>query len=436
MQLVPSFAALLQPFAARMTAPTFGNLVTIVTGWLFAERRTVTGLIEAADAMERKHFSVYHRFFASARWSLDELGFVLLEQLFPWLPDGPILLALDDTLARKRGRKMYGAGMHHDPLLSSRGQAVMNYGHCWVVLGVLVRFPFCRRRVFCLPILFALYLNKKSAAKHRRVYRSKPQLAVELLSRLHRRFPHLRFHGVGDSAYGGESVLGHLPPHVDWTSRLVLNARLHAAPPERLAGQRGRPPLRGAALPTPDQMLAGRVRRVTLELYGRRDRVRLAEVEARVYKVPQRPLRVVAVDPLCGGRPRQAFYSTCADASAEQVLTWYAMRWSIEVAFHDAKGHLGFEEPQNWSRQAVRRTAPLGLLLYGLVLLWFAREGAALVDLRRRPWYPHKPHASFADMLATLRRVSLTHGLSTRPRASGVAEIPPPIRSRPLATAA
>ncbi|MBI2298516.1 MAG: transposase [Armatimonadetes bacterium] len=389
-----------------MTAPTFGNFVTLLSGWVFAERRNVTGLIEAAGAVDRKHFSVYHRFFATARWSLEELGFAVLALVLPWLGEGSVLLALDDTLARKHGLKVYGAGMHHDPLLSSRRQAIMNYGHCWVTLGVLVRFPFCCRRVFCLPILFALYLNRKSAAKHRRVYRTKPELAVELAQRLARRFPHHRFHRVADSAYGGESVLGQLPPGFDLTSRLVLDARLHEAPPLRQAGTRGRPPRRGKLLPNPQQMLAGRARRVTLELYGRRDRVRLTDVEARVYKVPDRPLRVVAVDPLRGGRPRQAFYSTCAGASAQQVLTWYALRWAIEVTFHDTKGCLGLEEPQNWTPLAVRRTAPLAFLLYSLVLLWYAAEGHRLAAVCRRPWYPHKPHASFADMLATLRRVS------------------------------
>ncbi len=87
------------------------------------------------------------------------------------------MLALDDTLARKRGRKVFGAGMHHDPLLSSRKTAVVNYGHSWVVLGVLVRLPSCAQRWFCLPILFRLVLNKKGAAKHRLRYRSRPAMS-------------------------------------------------------------------------------------------------------------------------------------------------------------------------------------------------------------------------------------------------------------------
>ncbi len=88
-------------------------------------------------------------------------------------------------------------------------------------------------------------------------------------------------------------------------------------------------------------MLAGRSQRLTLNHYGRRDRVRVAETTACVYAAPSRLLRIVTVEPLTGGRPRQAFYSTCHAASALDVLTWYAWRWSIEVAFHDSKVPLG-----------------------------------------------------------------------------------------------
>ena len=74
MALVPSFLALLQPLAGVMTAPSFASFVTLLTGWVFARRRTVTRLIVAAGAVGSKHHSSFHRFFAAARWSLDELG--------------------------------------------------------------------------------------------------------------------------------------------------------------------------------------------------------------------------------------------------------------------------------------------------------------------------------------------------------------------------
>lgn len=406
MDLVTSFIAQLQPLSVVMTAPSFDNLLTVLTGWTFASRRTVTGMLVAAGAVGSKHHSAFHRLFASARWSLDRLGLMVFLLIEPHL-EGTVLLAVDDTLARKRGLKIFGVGMHHDPLLSTRKKAVLNWGHSWIVLGVIVRFPLWPQRAFCLPVLFRLYLNQQKAQQHRLAYRTRPELAVEMLHLLCKTRKHRRFHLIGDSAYGGQSVLNQLPQNCDLTSRLLLTARLYEAAPQRKSGTNGRPRKRGSRLPSPEQMLAGRAVQRTLSIYGRHDKVRLVDRVAYVYSAPQRALRIVAVEPLSGGRTRQAFYSTRFEATAFEVLTWYALRWSIEVAFHDSKSSLGFEEPQGWTRRAAERTAPMAMLLYSLIVLWFVREGHLHYKAVNHPWYRTKVHASFADMLATLRRQSV-----------------------------
>jgi hypothetical protein len=362
--LVPSFVDLLQPLSAVMTAPSFQSFLTLITGWVFARRCTVTGLIMAAGAAEgHKHHSAYHRLFSAARWSLDELGLAVFGLILPLVP-GVVLLAMDDTLARKRGLKVFGVGMHHDPLLSTRKTTVTNWGHCWVVLGVVLELPFCGERWFCLPVLFRLYVPKKTAEKKKLPYKTKPQLAVEMLKLLPRK--------------------------------------------------------RGQRLPTPKAMLSGRCRRLTLDIYGRKDKSRIAECTARVYAAPERPLKVVAVEPLSGGRKPQAFYSTCWQDTAEIVLRRYACRWSIEVTNHDAKGQLGFEQPQGWTKRAAQRTAPVAMLLYSLVVLWFSDEGHRHYEPPTRPWYIAKRDASFADMLATLRCQSVrTEVLSMHLHGSG-----------------
>lgn len=405
MELVPGFVQLLQPLALTMTAPTFQSLRTLLTGWVFANRRTVTRMILAAGDAADKHYSSYHRVFSTARWSLDAMGLAVFALIRPFLGE-VVMLGVDDTLARKRGLKMFGCGMHHDPLLSSRSKTITNWGHSWVVLGVIVELPFRQGHYFCLPVLFRLYLNKAKAEKHRRVYRKRTELAVELLNMLCKRRENERFHAVADSAYGGKTVLCELPENCELTSRLVKDARLYEAP-ERTGGKRGRPRKRGQRLPTPQEMLAERCRRVELNIYGRTEKARVAACEARVHAAPDRPLRVVAVEALAGGRGQEAFYSTCQEATAEQVIAWYANRWSIEVAFHDSKQLLGFEEPQGWSRKAVERTAPLAMLLYSLIVLWFAQEGHRVYQPLDCPWYTSKVEPSFADMLATLRRRSI-----------------------------
>jgi len=406
MSLVTSFVVFLQPLAVVMTSPSFNNALTLLAGWVFAPRRTVTGMIAAAGAVGLKHHSTFHRLFANARWSLDRAGLVIFDMMSPCLGD-TVLLAGDDTLARKRGLKIFGVGMHHDPLLSSRGKAITNWGHSWVVLGVIVRFPLWPERAFCLPILFRLYLNKKSAAKHHRAYRTRPELLVEMLTLLCQARKSKRFHLIADSAYGGQSVLNHLPVNCDLTSRLVMDARLYEPPPAREPGQNGRPRTRGLQLPTPEAMLRERAARVDLNIYGRQDRVRMCDAIGSVYAAPNRLLRIVAVAPLVGGRPKQAFYSTCHESPAVDVLTWYAWRWAIEVTFHDSKQSLGFEEPQGWSRRAVQRTAPVAMLLYSLIVLWFVQEGHRSYRPLTRPWYTTKAEPSFPDMLGTVRRLSL-----------------------------
>lgn len=416
MTLVSSFLELVQQLACVMTAPSFHTLVTILTGWVFARRRTVTGVIVAANAVGAKHHSSFHRLFAKAEWCLDDLGLTVFGLIEPWLARAhPVMLALDDTLARKRGLRVYGAGMHQDPMISTRKVPRLSWSHSWVVLSVIVRLPFCADQYFALPILFRLYINKQTVVKKGGWYRTRPELAVDMLYTLCRACENRQFHVVADSTYGGQSVLGDLPENCDLTSRLNLDARLHEAPPPRKPGTNGRPRKRGVQLPSPRQMLTGRANRRTLDIYGRRDKVRMIDCVARAHAVPDRPLRIVAVEPLTGGRGWQAFYSTRHDASGEQVLVWYAMRWSIEMAFQSSKTHLGFEEPQGWTRRAVERTAPTAMLLHTLIVLWFARHGHRHYRQPDRPWYRTKRHASFADMLATLRRQSLREQVLSTP---------------------
>ena len=406
MDLVPGFLAVVQGLSTTMTAPSFANLKTVLTGWVFAKRHTVTQMILAVGGAAKKHFSSYHRLFSVARCSLNAVGLAVFDLIESFL-ENVVVLAIDDTLARKRGLKMFGTGMHHDPLLSSRGKAITNWGHSWVVLGVIVEPPFRRGHYYCLPILFRLYLNKKSAATHRRAYRTRPELAIEMLKMLCNHRKNRRFHAVADSAYGGQSVLCFLPTNCDLTSRLAKDAHLYDALRERKAGANGRPRKWGQRLPTPIEMLTGRCRRVTLDIYGRKEASRMADRVAHVHAAPQRPLRVVAMEAVRGGRRQEAFYSTCSDAPAEQVIAWYAMRWSIEVMNHDAKQQLGFEEPQGWTRRSVERTAPLAMLLYSLIVLWFAHEGHHDWRPLECPWYTSKATPSFVDMLRTLRRLSV-----------------------------
>ena len=126
MELTRTFLVLLQDFRCVFTQPSFLTFVALRSGWALSHRhRFVTELIQSSGATHKGHHSRYHRFFSHARWSLDALCLVLATLLVAvFAPVGLIELAVDDTLCRKRGLTLYGAGMHHDPLISSRAKPI------------------------------------------------------------------------------------------------------------------------------------------------------------------------------------------------------------------------------------------------------------------------------------------------------------------------
>jgi hypothetical protein len=120
-----------------------------------------------------------------------------------------------------------------------------------------------------------------------------------------------------------------------------------------------------------------------------------------------RSIKVVVVHDPTGKVRDQAFFTTDTEASAQEVLLRYSRRWSIEVAFENTKSHFGFEDPQNRTRKAVERTAPLAMVLYSLVISWFAELGYKKCKFPNRPWYTRKSTAAFTDILTTLRKESM-----------------------------
>ena len=313
MDIVSSFADLLQVFAVTMTPPAHENLRELVVGWVFAPRRTIMGMLRAGGV--ERHHSSFHRIFSDAKWSIDTVGLAVYDLIRKLLPQGTVFLAGDDTLLNRRGLRMFGAGMHRDPLLSSRGFTVVRWGHCWVVLCVVIESPRTPGHYFALPILARLYLNKKSAEKWSRAYRTKPEMMLEMLKRVHAHDPEQSLHFLGDSAFTSSSMLKKMPAAIAVTGRIGCNSRRnlicwHAAAPPRKAG-RGRPRVRGERLDTPDEMLDAKgLRRVDLKLYESTEyKVRLAEQEGFLFNAPSRPIKVVAIEHQRGGRGRWALWA-------------------------------------------------------------------------------------------------------------------------------
>jgi hypothetical protein len=426
-QLTPTFRSLLLRFRPVFTAPTFATFLHIATGWCLSHRhRYVTEMIQSAGAVHRGHHSRYHRFFANAAWSIDDLYESLaLEVVATFCAEGTIELGVDDTLCRKRGLTIFGTGMHHDPLISSRKRVHVSWGHDWVILSLLVTNPsWSPTKVWAVPVGVRLYKNRQGLTKGKKGqakakdpkkrppdpnHRTRPELAVELIRRFASLFPRRKMIVSGDSAYGGKSVLQHLPEDVDLISRVASNAALYQPAPPRRPDQKGPSRKKGDRLPKMAEWAADTTPWEELEFdrYGLHATLQVKTIRALYYKAGKdRLLTIVLVRDLVGGRPDQMFYSTRTDWDARAILSHYASRWSVEVMHSNAKQMLGLEDPSNRTPLAVQRTAPVGLVLYGLTLIWFHRDGHHSVSFPERPWYPGKEEPSYADILTAVRRES------------------------------
>ena len=444
MECTSSFLVLLSEFRCVFTQPSFQIFLCLMTGWILSPRRRfVTELIWSSGSTHRGHHSRYHNFFAKSVWELDTLSRVLAQLLVAvFAPTGIIELAVDDTLCRKRGLTVYGTGMHHDPLISSRAKPLVSWGHDWVVLTLIVPKPFwAATKVWSLPIAFRLYRNrqgltkgKKKAPKakksqkrpHDPNHRTRPELAVELISLGAGWFPDRTLLVSGDSAYGGASVLQKLPANVDLISHVHPKGALYEPAATPVSGPRGRPRKKGRRLPGMKAWAndpAFPWQTLVFDQFGLHAMLQVKTRQALYYKAGKdRLLTIVLVHDVLGQRPDQMFYCTRLDWNARRILSTYAARWSIEVTFENGKQLLGLEDPANRTEKAVRRTAPMALVLYSLVVLWFHREGHRHLQFPDRPWYPRKREPSFADLLTTLRRVSWQEKIRTLPLPSRLVE--------------
>jgi hypothetical protein len=462
--LPQSFLLLCAAFQACFTAPPYRTFQWLVAGWVHCSgRRTITAVAVASGAaQEQRHISVFHRFFSRAQWSLDALGHVLFTLALAWLPaDQPLYLLLDDTLARKHGKSISLATMHHDPLLSTAKKPFFSFGHVWVVLALWVPLPMGGSRGFALPLLFRLYVGAKRGGERAAPSRPHPgaryqaavaahaaharptklALARDLVALVAQWAAGRPLYLVVDSAYAARPLLEGRPPHVHLLSRLRADAALWARAPRRHPGHKGRPRRRGARLPCLKVLAAHRRRwdRLPLILYGRAVTPHVFTLTVLWYHaLRDQPLRVVVVRDPTGKRHDEAFFCTDLAVDPAFILTGYARRWCLEVAFHDQMQFLGFAEPQQQNQRAVTRTAPLAGLVYALVLLWYAgqvQHGTAAGWLPR-PWYRAKTTPAFLDMLTALRQQShcpAVFATSWCPRCAQNAVSPSPTAALPAA---
>jgi len=408
-----SLLTLLTGLAPLFTAPSFRTFTMLACGFTAQTgRRTVCGMLSGAGLARLWPHDRAHQFFSRARWDPDDLG-VAVARLAAGLlvPAGePVTVAIDDTLFRRRGKKVWAASWFHDG--SAQGKQKTGRGNNWVILAVIVRLPCCSRPV-ALPVLAKLVVKGTSSA-------SRLWLARRMTDMLAAALPGRDIHVTADSAYAGEE-LRKLGKKATWTTRLRKDAALHGLPPERTGG-RGRPRVRGGRLPCLAKLAdTTAFAQVTVTRYGKAATVHATAVTCLWYSVfGTRPVTVVLIRDKSATGYDLALVTTDTAATTAQVIERYASRWSIEIAIEDAKQVFGAGQARNRTANAVRRTVPFQLACQTVTMIWYATAGhdpADISDRRNRaPWYTAKTEPSTADMAAKLRRVIIaTRFKASRP---------------------
>ena len=404
--LPASLLCLLNELRPCFTVPGFVTFCGLVAGLAGrVRRRTVVGMLLGGALQHVWPHDRAHYFFARARWELDQLGLAVaqLVVLLVVPPGADLRVAVDDSVFRRSGRTVHGAGWQHDGSSPSRNK--LSYGNCFVTAAILADLPFCSRTVG-LPVLARLHLPGKGKGP------GKVEMAAALVSQLALAFPGRLVHVVADAVYHGPA-LRTLPGNVTWTCRIPRNAVLYALAPPR-TGRRGRPRTKGERLGTAGDLAATAAwATVTVPGYRRQDIKHVAEVTCLWYgSWHTRTVRLIlSRDQRTASGYDLALVTTDLAAAPAALVTRYAARWGIEQAFADARNVLGAGEARNRVRRAVERTVPFALLAHTLIICWYARSGhdPADVDDRRaaQPWYQAKTEPAFEDMLIKLRRTMI-----------------------------
>ncbi len=408
---IPSLP-LLAAFAVTFTEPTFRRVsVLLLSALLTTGRRTVRNLLRTVGGLAQGDPSSYHRVLSAARWSGLCLAALLARRVMRRFgPADRIRLVGDDTVDEHRGQKVYGKARHRDPVRSSHSSTAYRYGHKWVVLAILVRFPFTARP-WALPLLVALYRSKEDNPQRGRKHKTPAELMQLLLRIVLRWFPDRQFVFAGDTGFGSHAQAAFAARHkgrLTLVSRYYADANLYEAAPAVVGKQPAhRPRQKGARLPSPQEGVAlDETCLAQVRWYGGgwRDVAYVSGV-GHWYRAgePLVAVRWVYVHDLSGTHRDDCLYSTDPALTPEQVIEEYTGRWNSETMFQEAGAYLGLETTRGRCQRTVLRAAPSLFGLYGLVALWYdhlAAQGVAEGAVR----WANKQTATFSDAITAVRR--------------------------------
>lgn len=407
--------AAIAPFAALFTRPSWQRARALLSGVLLAPANCVlTAALRGLGLSDDPHFQNYHRVLNRARWSARHAAGILLRLLVKaFVPAGPVVIGLDDTVERRRGVKISGRSMYRDAVRSSWGCFQKTSGLRWIGLHLIAPVRWAKR-TWALPFLTALAPSGNNPPYVRAGRRHKPlsERARGLIGQAQRWLLGRDLIVVADGGYAVLDLLAwcqRLAKPVTMISRLRMDGALYTPAPPRRPGQKGRRQVKGERLPTPKEYLASprtEWSRVLVNWYGGARRwVETADATAVWWRAGKPPVHirwVLVRDPKGRVRP-SALLCTDVHLPVSQIVGHFVRRWAMETTFQEARVYFGVEGQRQWNDLAIARATPLRLALFSLVTLIVDQQAGWQASVRQAAWYK-KTLPTFSDALAQVRR--------------------------------
>jgi hypothetical protein len=191
MNLLPiEFLSFILPFASLFSKRTWhSGLVLLVGAILTPGKRTVSAVLQVMGLGQERQFQNYHRVLNRAVWSSRQASRILLTQLIAvFAPSGVLVLGIDDTIERRKGKRIAAKGIYRDPVRSSDSHFVKVSGLRWLSLMLLVKIPWAQR-VWALPFLTVLAPSERYNQTHNRRHKKLTDWARQMIVQVRRWLP-------------------------------------------------------------------------------------------------------------------------------------------------------------------------------------------------------------------------------------------------------
>jgi hypothetical protein len=422
--MIPSLRGCVDTLAPAFTQPSFDSNCHLLLAWVMClGKRTLfrvgenTRPQDPPDHSRRHGLDTLYNFFERSSWKPKDLAYRVAVLVLTRLSfSGCITLLVDDTLAHKRGKSVWGMGWWRDAVASTKKRVATASGHNWVVLAVAFRVPGTSFVILALPLLARLHLPGKGQP-------GCATLAREMLGLVAGWFPGREFTIVADGAYAcKEMLLEGFPQTVRFVGRMRGDAAVYGPNvPRQKKGKRGPKPTKGPRLPSPREaaLKADRKRTesggwlwqaVEVTIYGsQRTLLTVSYVAVWPRVLGLRPIRVVVVRDPEEKMDDVYLFTTDLNASPEWVIEQFSWRWSIEVLFRASKQVLQIEAPMHYCQESVEKVAPWVWSMQSVIMVWYLTAGTELpqaqkMRARMGPW---DSEYSLRHMIQVLQRATL-----------------------------